>query len=238
MNPRAATVRRRIIWAVVIATVLVVVVVGTLSFVDSYAIDEAGKRCAVNFAKTKWPMYLGCAMASHEGLAAGLIGSAGALFAAWLAFDAVQEQIGEEKERLRRQQADAKQAAVICIIEPIDEAASTLAVVNRALAAKDAASQKRYDDLVTLGTAHLKSTLQSFAIRESATNLAIEDRVLYNLIVNSLSAFLNLSTLRPANVPREKFLEIQQKALTDIGNRVARFDSALADLFEKKSKIE
>jgi len=38
-------------------------------------------------------------MAAHEGLAAGLIGAAGALFAGWLAFDAVQEQIAQERDR-------------------------------------------------------------------------------------------------------------------------------------------
>lgn len=43
--------------------------------------------------------WAGCAMAAHEGLAAGLIGAAGALFAAWLAFDAVQEQIAQERDR-------------------------------------------------------------------------------------------------------------------------------------------
>jgi hypothetical protein len=34
--------------------------------------------------KSQWPKYFGCAMAAHEGLAGGLIGAAGALFAAWL----------------------------------------------------------------------------------------------------------------------------------------------------------
>ena len=43
-------------------------------------------------------------MAAHEGLAAGLIGAAGALFAGWLAFDAVQEQIVRESERKSRRE--------------------------------------------------------------------------------------------------------------------------------------
>jgi hypothetical protein len=179
-------------------------------------------------------MYIGCAMTAHEDLAAGLIGGAGALFAAWLAFDAVQEQLGEERERRRQQQIEAKRAAVICITEPVDEAGSILAAVGRALGATDAASQKTYDDFVELGRVHLKATLESFPIRESANDLAIEDRLQYNLIVNSLSAFMNISTLRPQNVPREKFLQIQEKALADVGVKVARFDSALAELFEQR----
>jgi hypothetical protein len=40
-----------------------------------------------------FPRWLGCALANHETLAGGLIGAAGALFAAWLAWQAVMRQI-------------------------------------------------------------------------------------------------------------------------------------------------
>jgi hypothetical protein len=43
-------------------------------------------------------------MSAHENLAGGLLGGAGVLWAAWLAFQAVQEQIGEERERENRLQ--------------------------------------------------------------------------------------------------------------------------------------
>jgi len=181
-------------------------------------------------------MYFGCVMTAHEDLAAGLIGGAGALFAAWLAFDAVQEQIGEERERRRREQAEAKQTAVICITEPVDEAASTLAVIQEALSATDERKQKVLDDFVTIGTTHLQSTLQSFPVRDSARDLAIEDRLVYNLIVNELSAFLNLSIHRPKNIDRKDLLQIQEKTLIDIRKHLVRFDSTLLDLFDRKSK--
>jgi hypothetical protein len=45
--------------------------------------------------------WIGCAMAAHENLAGGLIGGAGALFAAWLAASAVREQIADERKRDR-----------------------------------------------------------------------------------------------------------------------------------------
>ncbi len=109
-----------------IAAVLIAVVAGTLAFADSYTIHEAGRRCATNFGKTKWPMYLGCAMTAHEDLAAGLIGGAGALFAAWIAFDAVQEQLGEERKRQHCLQVEAKVVAVTVLTELIAEAALTL----------------------------------------------------------------------------------------------------------------
>ncbi len=42
-------------------------------------------------------------MAAHESIAAGLIGAAGALFAGWLAFDAVQEQLRDARRSSERQ---------------------------------------------------------------------------------------------------------------------------------------
>jgi hypothetical protein len=47
----------------------------------------------------------------REGLAGGLVGAAGALFDAWLAFDAIQQQLGEENDRVReeRQRQDQMQ---------------------------------------------------------------------------------------------------------------------------------
>ena len=41
----------------------------------------------------RFPRWFGCVLATHENLAAGLIATAGALFAGWLAYSAVQEQI-------------------------------------------------------------------------------------------------------------------------------------------------
>ena len=62
---------------------------------------EDAKRWAPSIWQSRWPKYIGCAAAAHEGLAGGLVGAAGALFAAWLAFDAIQEQLGQERERVR-----------------------------------------------------------------------------------------------------------------------------------------
>jgi hypothetical protein len=41
----------------------------------------------------KLPKWFGCALANHEGLAGGLIGASGALYAAWWAADAVWKQV-------------------------------------------------------------------------------------------------------------------------------------------------
>jgi hypothetical protein len=47
----------------------------------------------------KFPLWFGCVLDAHDNLAAGLIGAAGALFAAWLAWRAVQHQINADRER-------------------------------------------------------------------------------------------------------------------------------------------
>ena len=87
--------KNRIIWALAIAAALFCAVLGALWLADAYA-SEAATYCSTSLRPWQWA---GCAMAVHEGLAAGLIGTAGALFAGWLAFDAVQEQIAQERER-------------------------------------------------------------------------------------------------------------------------------------------
>jgi hypothetical protein len=87
--------RRRLCWALVVGLGLIALCVGILGFDDATAIAEHGKQCAPSIWQSQWPRYIGCAAAAHEGLAGGLVGAAGALFAAWLAFDAIQEQIGQ-----------------------------------------------------------------------------------------------------------------------------------------------
>jgi hypothetical protein len=47
----------------------------------------------------QFPKWFGCVLRDHDSLAAGLIGAAGALFAAWIAWTAVQRQINADRER-------------------------------------------------------------------------------------------------------------------------------------------
>lgn len=56
--------------------------------------------------------WLGCTISMHETLAGGLIAATGALFGAWLAFSAIQDQIGmaQRTEGLAQQIADDKRA--------------------------------------------------------------------------------------------------------------------------------
>jgi hypothetical protein len=95
--------RRRLCWALLVGPGLTAPCIGILSFVDASALVEDAKRCAPSIRQSQWPKYIGCAAAVHEGLAGGFVGAAGALFAAWLAFDAIQQQLGKEHDRFREE---------------------------------------------------------------------------------------------------------------------------------------
>jgi hypothetical protein len=230
-----SAVTRRIIWAVAIGIVLVGIVVGILTFVDLNAVTDSLKRCAPSIWKSRWPNYLGCTMGAHEGLAGGLIGAAGALFAAWLAFDAIQEQLAEERERLHRQQVEAKAVAVASITEPIDGAAKYLQLIEIALGAAES-EQDRMLPLMTEYAQHIRMVLETFMVRESVRGLGVDDRILYLTIVTNLSIFVNFST-RPFEAFNTKVrLEMQKQMLTDIHNEVLKFDVELAEKFTQGRK--
>jgi hypothetical protein len=54
--------------------------------------------CTAPLLSAKFPMIIGCAFGEYEGLTGGLIGAGGALFAGWLAWSAVRDQIRSERD--------------------------------------------------------------------------------------------------------------------------------------------
>ena len=55
-------------------------------------------KCFETFGTAQWPKWIGCAMATHESLAAGLIGLWAAIVAAWLAYLEILKQIEENRQ--------------------------------------------------------------------------------------------------------------------------------------------
>jgi hypothetical protein len=189
------------ILATVIGLGLIAAVVLILGFVDATAMIEDSKRCAPTIWKLQpkqWPKFIGCTMAAHEGLAGGLIVGGGAIWAAWLAYTAVQEQIAaerearetqqrEDRERIRRQQASAKEVMKVCILPAINAAAIAMAVIDRAMANPLGAEED-----VEKAFNHLRVMLDSFGLRESVRDLAAEDRVRYLEIIGMLSKIVSV----------------------------------------------
>ncbi len=69
------------------------------------ALAQAGSGASCQW---KFPKWFGCVLSAHENLAGGLIGASGALFAAWLAWTAVQHQINAERERMMADRVEAE----------------------------------------------------------------------------------------------------------------------------------
>jgi hypothetical protein len=99
--------RRRWIVGFLFCATLLAAVIGILAFATVWTPSELGQRCLDDVAHSQFPKWLGCAIAIHEGLASGLIATAGLIFAAWLAFMGLQDQIG----MAQRNELEAKRIA-------------------------------------------------------------------------------------------------------------------------------
>jgi hypothetical protein len=181
---------RRIIWAFVIGAVLIAVVISLLTYADTFDLGERAGRCG----SSQWRAYVGCAMAAHEDLAAGLFGGAGALFAAWLAFDAIQEQLGEEQERRRRQQIEAKKAAVASLTRVVASAGAAFVFVGRAIASDDLEKKAEVEKRLHEGgvTSLIEDALNSFLMKDIPRDLGIEDRINFLQIVDALATIVSV----------------------------------------------
>jgi hypothetical protein len=250
MSMRPAT-RRRLCRALVVGLGLTALTIGILTFVDATALDA--KRCAPSIWQSQWPKYIGCAAAAHEGLAGGLVGVAGALFAAWLAFDVIQQQLAEERDRFRderqrqdqmraeereqhaRIQAEAKAAAVVCIAPTIHAAPGALLSVEAARKVTVEKAAGPTDKMVALGATHVGTELSSFAARESLRDLALDDRLLYLSIIGTLNVFVNISTNPSPALSRTQRLEGQRHALMNLHTYLQAFDAELSRVYARDS---
>jgi hypothetical protein len=93
--------RRPVGQGIVLVIILLSTIVLLLDLAQSASIGD--KLCTPALTELKlpkdFPRWLGCAVAMHESLAGGLIGAAGALFAAWLAWQAIMRQISHETDQ-------------------------------------------------------------------------------------------------------------------------------------------
>ena len=81
-----------------VATILFLIALfGILAIADQWMILKSG----VESCPAKFPMWIGCVLANHENLSGSLITAGGALFAAWVAWHAVMDQIESDKALTR-----------------------------------------------------------------------------------------------------------------------------------------
>jgi hypothetical protein len=215
----------RISSALLIIFSLLLLVVGFLGLAEGGAEHP---RCDLDVSE------IGCLLASHQELAAGLLGAAGALFAAWLAYEAVQDQISaernareadrrEENEQQRQRYTDAKRIAGISLMYPIRGVAALMIAIDRAMQL-DAADKARQN--LEEALRHLEKMLNSFAVRESVQGLGPEDAPRYLEIIGSLSSLLSISQ-HGATSGADRFV-VQLSALRNLRRLLQAFDVHLA----------
>jgi hypothetical protein len=230
-------IRRRVSTAISLGLVLIGIVVLLLAFVDSYSINEVFGHCSPSLSKSKWPLYLGCVMAAHEGLAGGLIGAAGALFAAWLAYEAIQEQLSIEDTRRLQRQDDAKAVATMSIAPPIQAAAAALAEIEAARKVEGEATIAA-DKRVETATGYLATALIDGApeIQQIAGDLSLDDRLIFQSIIGTLKTFVSISNRPSPALNRTQRLQNQRRALMNIHTYLMAFgDPDLAAVYERDS---
>jgi hypothetical protein len=223
--------KRRMVWAFAIGVGLILLASGILVFAEATAIPDEAKRCAPSIWQSQWPRYLGCAMTTHDGLAGGLIAAGGALFAALLAIDAIQQQVPREVERQKVEQAEAKISAVTRIAPLIRSAAECLFSVNKAID-----GSPEVDELVALATSHVNAEMSRFVVPEGLRGLSLDDRLVYLTMIGALSVFVSISE-RPSPIrTRVQRLETQRDALMKLHGYLRAFDPDLARVFARDSK--
>jgi hypothetical protein len=231
----------RLLFGIITATSLIVLVVALLGFADAWSI-KPDTRCFEALATSQFPKWIGCTMAAHEGLAGGLIGAAGALFAAWLAFSTIQEQFAHERERREHGYEEAKQVAIVVLALPIHAGSCALSAINQALAAERMDPVQRTaagvdigqrEQAVQLAITYLEGALNNFNIREVVRDLGVKDRMLYVAICSTLGTVVDLTKWPGQQVPRREHLVNRQNALMNVRAYLRGFSTELADEYER-----
>lgn len=95
-------------------------VVGMILLIIVTILAIANVRPVQNQCAWQFPKILSCLLSARETLAAGLIGAGGAIFAAWLAWSAVREQIAADKRREAEGKVAIKRGAILTIERHIE----------------------------------------------------------------------------------------------------------------------
>jgi hypothetical protein len=195
------------------------------------------EKCFETFGTAQWPKWIGCAMAAHESLAAGLIGMGAAIFAAWVAYSGIQMQIEEDRWKVALNQMAAKAAAVTAITQAIHAAAMTLYAVTQAQKAQDQQQIAHWDGLIEKGAGFIEEGLNHFTVKEAVRDLRIDDRVIYVAIVARLSTFVTINKRPSEHLNRTARLQNQYDALKNLWTYLSAFDSDLAAVYARDAQI-
>jgi hypothetical protein len=194
------------------------------------------------------------------GFAGSIAAGAMTLFAATLAWFAVQRQIKSQEdaevratERSAEQRtiemAEAKYAATIVLTHTVHAAA---AVLNVTLQFIEASQEPQTLGIQEYGNprktnavrpkldaamAQLKATMSHFAVTEAWKDLGVEDKGNYLVVTSTLHTVMNIYDNPPPTLGYLGVIINQRDALTKFAIYLRAFDPELADVYERDSKL-
>jgi hypothetical protein len=136
----------------------------------------------------QFPKWFGCVLNEHDGLAAGLIGAAGALLAAWIAWTAVQRQINADRQRATADRAEAEQLLSTELSEYADGVAAALRYLSELLHPETAdkhPAQAVHEAVADLAE-RITPTEQIANYRAMADTLGWDRRIKYGVLLRGL----------------------------------------------------
>jgi hypothetical protein len=172
-----------------------------LAFVFSVmALAQVGNGGSCHWAFPKW---FGCVLSTHESLAAGLIGTAGALVAAWVAWSAVQQQIKDERERALADRREAERLLVDDLTDYADVMAAGWRLLVDLPEKADESLRHRVFDGVAFMAKHLSRPEQIANYRAMADILGWDRRRRYNALLRGLEGLGQFDSAERITVPDE-----------------------------------
>lgn len=216
------------LWVAMLAIVAMILVAANFG---------AGETCDVRPS----PSAIGCFLRNYKELASGLLGATGAIFAAWIAWLAVQRQILSEELR-----ATAKEREALAVLRAI-LTKDYLQVLDQIWRAMDLTDEKIGDEekikrresvaLQTLNARPLSENLNT--LEQLASAIGTDLRIKFNPVLDGLRLLQKQVKTGPqdTNWMASYFFQLRF-ILSRLATCLHEFDPALARIFDNRRKID
>ena len=229
--------KRLLVQGIFLAVGLSAFILAVLSFAQIYAPTEGG-RCGESIATAKWPMWIGCALASNENLAGGLIAGAGAMFAAWVVWAAIDRQIGKTRgnsaltadETFEVVKSDTRD-----IVEHLNELWRT---IDFALCAGHEADFSKRVAIVAITASTWPAAFSIKYLEETSQGLALARRRAFVPLIPQLSYLSDrigeLANLKICDELTRDRIRLMRISLSRLHRQLMAFDEDLANIFSER----
>jgi hypothetical protein len=223
----------RTLQGVIIGTVEALAVSGLLAMAVAWGPKH---ECALQF-----PKIVGCAIASYEGLAGGLIAVAGAIFAAWLAWVAVQAQISATEQLARRREDSSYQVIRSEMSGLIGLLVQVWRVVDRALSESNHEVERNGIALIKAMWPGAKALLEQLAgVETISADLDPEQRAEFSeamAYLKSLFRFVDEELRNKSARENRASLDSLRAYLSHFERALMTFDPVAAAKFDARQKL-